>query len=296
MNPDMIDGIKDPRDGRSLNSSRLALRAEAIVKRLDPSRIVYHHDSGNLGSMHTTNFYPNFVPMQEVSDWFEHWATQGQKPVFTCEYGAPFILDWTMYRGWYQSKRAFGNAKVPWEFCLAEWNLQFLGDRAFQIDEIEKANLRWEARQFRSGNLWHHWDYPHMWGSRDFDERYPIIGMYLADNWRALRTWGVSANSPWEYGIFWKLRVSTLDVVQTEPRPLQVFPVYFEHIYRSVRRLPRIIEYEKVSVSLLVYDASDYAVYQCLLPNSTFCRQGKIRPQNRGSGSYVTNTTWEIAK
>ena len=27
--------------------------------------------------------------------------------------------------------------------------------------------------------------------------------MYLTDNWRAFRTWGVSANSPWEHGIFW---------------------------------------------------------------------------------------------
>ena len=30
--------------------------------------------------------------------------------------------------------------------------------------------------------------------------------MYLTDNWRAFRTWGVSANSPWEHGHFWKLR------------------------------------------------------------------------------------------
>ncbi len=55
------------------------LRAEAIVKRFDPSRIVYHHSSGNLGSMHTINFYPNFVPIQEMSDWFEHWATVGRE-------------------------------------------------------------------------------------------------------------------------------------------------------------------------------------------------------------------------
>jgi hypothetical protein len=206
MNPDMIDGVKELRDRWSLKNSKLALRAEAIVKRLDPSRIVYHHSSGNLGSMHTTNFYPNFVPIQELSDWFEHWATQGVKPVFMCEYGAPFTLDWTMYRGWYQGKREFGSAKVPWEFCLAEWNSQFLGDRAFQISEMEKANLRWEARQFRAGNLWHRWDYPYQVASRDFDERYPVFAMYLTDNWRAFRTWGVSANSPWEYGMFWKLR------------------------------------------------------------------------------------------
>ncbi len=206
MNPDMIDGIKELRGRWSLKNSRLALRAEAIVKGLDPSRIVYHHSSGNLGSMHTSNFYPNFAPIQELSDWFAHWAAQGVKPVFTCEYGAPSTWDWTMYRGWYQGKREFGSAKVPWEFCLAEWNSQFLGDRAFQISEMEKTNLRWEARQFRDGNLWLRWDYPYHLDSRDLDERYPVFAMYLTDNWRAFRTWGVSANTPSEYGNFWKLR------------------------------------------------------------------------------------------
>ena len=79
MNPDMIDGLQEPRDRWSLNNAKLALRAEAIVKQFDPSRIVYHHASGNLGSMHPINFYPNFAPIQELSDWFEHWATKGVK-------------------------------------------------------------------------------------------------------------------------------------------------------------------------------------------------------------------------
>ncbi len=206
MNPDLIDGAHDPRDNWSARNAKLALRAEAIVKRLDPSRIVYHHAGGNIGSMHAINFYPNFVPIQELSDWFGHWATEGVKPAFMCEYGAPFTWDWTMYRGWYKGQREFGSAKVPWEFCVAEWNAQFLGDRAYQISEPEKANLRWEAKQFRAGNLWHRWDYPNQVGSERFDERYPLFAMYLTDNWRAFRTWGVSAISPWEYGHFWKLR------------------------------------------------------------------------------------------
>jgi beta-galactosidase len=206
MNPDMIDGIRDPRDARAQNNTKLALRAEAIVRTLDPGRIVYHHASGNLGSMHSINFYPNFVPIQELSDWFEHWATKGVKPAFTCEYGAPFTWDWAMYRGWYNGERSFGSARVPWEFCFAEWNSQFLGDRAFQISEMEKANLRWEAKQFRAGNLWHRWDYPYEIGSRQFDDRHEVIGRYLTDNLRAFRTWGVSATSPWEHGHFWKLR------------------------------------------------------------------------------------------
>jgi beta-galactosidase len=206
MNPDRIDGLKDPRnDTWSQNNAKLALRAEAIVKEMDPSRIVYHHSSGNLGSMHTMNFYLNFVPTQELSDWFEHWATKGMKPVFLCEYGVPFTWDWAMYRGWYKGERAFGSANVPWEFCLAEWDAQFLGDRAFQITEMEKKNLRWEAGQFRSGKLWHRWDYPEQVGSSHFDDRQEVIARYLVDNWRAFRTWGVSANSPWEYAAFWKL-------------------------------------------------------------------------------------------
>jgi hypothetical protein len=207
MNPDLIDGISDPRrDGWSLNNSKLALRAEGIVKSLDPGRIVYHHSSGNLGSMHTSNFYINFAPIQEVSDWFEHWAAKGVKPMFPVEYGVPFSWDWTMYRGWYKGERNFGSAKVPWEFCLAEWNAQFLGDRAYKISEREKQNLRFEAKQFKAGNLWHRWDYPHHVGSRDFDERAEIFARYITDNWRAFRTLGLSANSPWEHHIYWKLK------------------------------------------------------------------------------------------
>lgn len=206
MNPDMIDGLSDPRDNWSRNNARLALRAEAIVSRLDPSRIVYHHASGNLGAMHSSNFYPNFVPIQELSDWFQHWADKGVKPVFTCEYGAPFTWDWAMYRGWYKGERSFGSARVPWELCFAEWNAQFLGDRAYKISEMEKANLRWEAKQFQAGNLWHRWDYPYEIGSPRFDDRHEVIGRYLTDNFRAYRTLGVSAISPWEHGHFWSLK------------------------------------------------------------------------------------------
>jgi beta-galactosidase/beta-glucuronidase len=206
MNPDMIDGLSEPRDRWALNNAKLALRAEAIVKRLDPGRIVYHHASGNLGSMDAMNFYPNWAPIQEMSDWFEHWAAKGVKPAFTCEYGAPFTWDWTMYRGWYKGERTFGSADVPWEFCFAEWNAQFLGDRAFKIGEPEKANLRWENKQFRAGKLWHRWDYPFEVDSAAFDDRYAVFAMYLNDNWPAFRSWGLSVNSPWEFGHFWRLK------------------------------------------------------------------------------------------
>src|SRR5262249_29158649 len=151
MNPDMIDGLQDPREPWGLNGARRALRAEAIVRHLDESRIIYHHSSGNLCSRRIVNFYADFVPIQELSDWFEHWATVGVKPVFLCEYGVPFSWDWAMYRGWYNGQREWGSAVVPWEFCLAEWNAQFLGDRAYRISPMEEKNLRWGDEQYPGG-------------------------------------------------------------------------------------------------------------------------------------------------
>jgi len=221
MNPDMIAGAQDPREGMpewALRGPRRALRAEAVVKGFDPTRIVYHHSSGNLSSMHTSNFYANFVPSQELSDWFERWATEGVKPLFLVEYGVPFSWDWTMYRGWYKGGRAFGSAAVPWDFCLAEWNSQFLGDRAFRISEREKENLRWEAKQFRAGNRWHRWDYPTVVGSGNFTERDPVFAKYFTENWRAFRTWGVSAFGPWGHGQYWRLR----DGVDKDRREFEV--------------------------------------------------------------------------
>ncbi len=262
MNPDMIDGIQNPRDTWALRNSKRATRAEAIVRGLDPGRIVYHHASGNLGPMHTSNFYANFAPVQEISDWFEHWATVGVKPVFTCEYSVPFPWDWTMYRGWYKGERAFGSAKVPWEFCLAEWNSQFLGDRAFQISEMEKTNLRWEAKQFRAGRLWNRWDYPHAVGSNIFTEREPVYAMYFTDNWRAFRTWGVSANSPWAHGHYWRLR----DGVDKSRRDMHVD---WENLQRPGFS-PDYIEqrYERVDLAFEHSDWIPTAAAQALIRNN----------------------------
>jgi len=207
MNPDMIDGIQDPRkEPWAKAGAEHALRAQAIVNRLDPERIVYHHSSGNLGTMHTNNFYPNFVPIQELDDWFEHWATVGVKPLFLTEFAAPGGWDFAMYRGWYRGAREWGSAAVPWELCLAEWNSQFFGAEAFRISEVEKRCLRWESLKFRAGALWHRWDYPYQIGTQAFAEQYPAMAMYITDNWRAFRTWGMSAFGPWECDGYWKLR------------------------------------------------------------------------------------------
>lgn len=229
--PDHFNGDMDPAiiDGKYqrtkvTESVTKMLRAQKIVSHLDPTRIIYHHASGNLdptlGSMHTSNFYTNMTPIQELSDWFQHWAAEGVKPVFLNEYGSPYPWDWTMYRGWYKGVRVFGSALVPWEFCLAEWNSQFLGDRAFRISDHEKTNLRWEAAQFKKKDVigWHHWDYPFVPWSQKLDGKLEVLGMYFSDNFRAYRTLGVSIMPAATYNTIWKLK----DGVDFTPKPVQV--------------------------------------------------------------------------
>lgn len=210
MNPNMTDGIQNARDPWSLRNAERATRAENIVRKLDPSRILYHHASGNLGPLHIVNFYANWVPEQEMSDWFAHWATTGVKPLFLCEYSVPMLWDWAMYRGWYKGKRDFGAAVAPWEFLVGEFDAQLLGDRAYRITEDEKKNLRWEAEQFRAGRPWRRMDYPFHLNTAVFESRFRTVSKYFEENTRAFRTWGLSATDViWDWESYWPRVLAT---------------------------------------------------------------------------------------
>ena len=263
MNPDMIDGILAPRESYGVVSAGRALRAEAILHQLDPSRIVYHH-AGNLGSMHSINFYGNWIPPQEMSDWFEHWATVGVKPVFAGEYSVPLHWDWGMYRGWYEGKREFGDAVVPWEFSIAEWNAQTLGARAYQITEAEKQNLRWEAEKFRQGLGWRRWECPHPFGSPVFEDVSSVMAAQVTENYRAMRTWGNSAtSSPWDTEGYWILS-SRAKTSGDNPH----LEVDWEHLQRPGPRAAYV--HEEEARALLAYHPDDYkptAVAEALYRN-----------------------------
>ena len=208
MNPDQI-GIDGPakRTPWSRGNMERALRGAAIVRRLDATRVIYHHSSGNLSGVYTSNFYLNFVPIQERTDWFERWSKEGDFPAILVEYGPPLPPTWTTYRGWYKGKRSYLSATVPWELCTAEFSAQFLGDRAFELTEKEKANLRFEAGQFRAGRTWKRFAYPYGFNSSRFavPNRCDVQAMYIKDNWPAFRTYGLSGPSGWSFGRFWAL-------------------------------------------------------------------------------------------
>lgn len=210
QNPLKIDGIYEiPETEASRNAWWARNRKQAriagdIARSLDASRPVYHHQSGNLGDMHTVNCYLNWAPVQERSDWTEHWATRGVKPLFFVEWGLPHISSWSSYRG----PQFIWRCEAFQSLWAAEFAAQIRGDAAYRDDAAAVRALDHEEALWARGK-------PFAWGElnrplRDMPENYAEIqARFAADNWRAHRAWGVSAMLPWDQGDFWSRETET---------------------------------------------------------------------------------------
>ena len=208
MNPDLIDGVHDPRDtlGVEQRSSSPCEPKPSSGASTQP-RIVYHHSSGNLGSMHTSQLLP-----QLRSDPGAVRLVRSLGSVRS-QTGIHMRVRRTIHLGLVHVPRLVQGAEVFRERPRALGVLPGRVERAVSRRQGLSDQRRWR-RQTCAGR-------PSNFvpatsgiggitrtqlGSRRFDDRHEVIGRYLTDNFRAFRTWGVSAISPWEYGHFWKLR------------------------------------------------------------------------------------------
>lgn len=210
QNPQRIDGVWDlPPDGPDscFRNRRMARIAERIIREEDPTRPVYHHESGNLGAFHTANCYLNWAPIQERSEWLGHWAEKGVKPVFLVEYGLPHIASWSSFRGpeFIWSCPAFQSA---W---LAEYAAAFLGDAAYRTDEPYLRLLSYEEALWKSGRPFRFGDLVGHIESCSFFN-YGIKALYVRENWRAMRAWGASALLGWDQEDYFRRTTECPDV------------------------------------------------------------------------------------
>ena len=209
QNPLRIDGVYDlPRGGTGdrtnpwdyrINRAQARI-AYGIASRLDPTRPIYHHESGNLDAFHTMNCYLNWAPIQERSDWFLHWSEVGCKPLFIVEWGLPHVASWSSHRGpgFIYSTPAFH------QLWSAEYAAAFRNDAAYEASPKTEAATRDEERFWRQGK-------PFMWtqtlaghASWITNNYYPVQAAYAEENWRAFRGCGVTAILPWDQWGFWK--------------------------------------------------------------------------------------------
>ncbi|MBP5671841.1 MAG: hypothetical protein J6X49_05590 [Victivallales bacterium] len=205
QNPLKIDGLyhpeKDVESDKPIEGNRRnqATHAEKIIKSLDSTRLVYHHESGNLGDLHSVNIYLNWAPLQERSEWMKHWAAKGVKPAFFVEWGLPHISSWSSYRGpaFIWRTEAFQSIWGT-EFAAAEIGEEAYSQAAkYGHDVIEHEQKLWETGK------------PFAWSSlnspiRKYPFYHQIMAKYATDNWRSHRTFGVPAMLPWDQGEFWQ--------------------------------------------------------------------------------------------
>ncbi len=137
MNPRLGTGESMPPDSvADLGRKRKeAGESEAFVREVDASRLVYHHASGNFGAFTTSNFYPNWTPIQELEDYPSCWYEKGVKPFIPVEIALPvYCLDLNRARqGNYETTRHS-------EMLEAEYLAPYLGPSAFgtQSDDYLK--------------------------------------------------------------------------------------------------------------------------------------------------------------
>ena len=106
------------------------------------------------------------APAQELDDWFEHWATQGVKPLFTCEYMVPVHLGLDdvsrLVQGradLRQRRRCRGNSASP-SGARSSWATGPTGSA-----RRRRRTSAGRPSSSAAGRLWHRWDYPYQVGS-----------------------------------------------------------------------------------------------------------------------------------
>ena len=195
-----------------LRIRKQALLAAQIAKDIDPTRPVYHHQSGSLGDMYTLNCYLNWAPRQERSDWLQHWSKNGNKPIFFVEWGLPHISSWSSYRG----------PKFIWRTNAFQriWDSEFAS--AITNQKAFKMTKEKEKMQTQENKLWdkkkpHHWGGHLAWMFSMMEHNYlEIQSWFASDNWRSFRMTGASAMLPWDQKGLWKRISKTKEITNPE--------------------------------------------------------------------------------
>ncbi|MBS1369425.1 MAG: hypothetical protein HPZ91_05650 [Lentisphaeria bacterium] len=221
QNPLKIDGRYSPDKAFEESGSIYALRrrqaelAASLVKSLDATRPVYHHECGNLGDVYTLNCYLNWAPRQERSDWLEHWEKNGTKPLMIVEWGMPHIASWSSFRGpafiW-----RYPAVQCVW---IDEFNSAILGEEAYRLEK-GKQQLAELQEKLCTGNK------PVRYGqlnrANGVSDVHRIREYMTSDNFRALRARGLSGLLPWDQGTLW---------TRTSPWPRSTaYPERFENL------------------------------------------------------------------
>ncbi len=165
--------------------------SEQLVKSLDPTRLVYHHQGAQTGDVETANLYPNFMPLQEGEDFLSAWSQGGEKPWGAVEHQHPVILDF------------FKFPNLP---LFTEYSAIYLGDRAYAIekDDYVRASLdvlKQLAAKNSTGSMQAASAFvqdKHALHVGEWTGYYDLMTLFIRNIHRSWRAWGVNGGLfPW---------------------------------------------------------------------------------------------------
>ena len=156
--------------------------ATRVVKRLDPTRPVLHHDAGFASDVHAVTCYLNMLPLQEREEWLSAYAESGSVPAMAVEFGTPLAA--TLRRG--REGGAGSASSEPW---MTEFSAVYLGPAAYRIE-------RNAYRQgIAAGDV-----------SFEYEPAFQKLqALFIRNTWRSWRTTGIAGGMiPWMNGYGWR--------------------------------------------------------------------------------------------
>jgi beta-galactosidase len=178
-----------------VNRNRNVRDAIGMMKELDPVRPVFAHHGSDHGEVFTSNFYLNFIPLQEREEWMAYWAKNAKLPFIAIEFGTP------LYASLNRDKDGYSRQGQS-EPSLTEWMAVHLGHEAYKL---EPTDLRKLFTRFVGPTPDHRDEYaPHqrhdgfdkiLWTSASFAK---FQNDWFRNTWRSWRTMGVTGMGiPW---------------------------------------------------------------------------------------------------
>lgn len=178
-----------------------------MIKKYDPTRLVFNHHGAYTGDIHTLNFYLCLTPLQERIEWLSHYSQFGNMPFMAIELGTP--LENTMLRG----RASFGESIVT-EPLFTEYAAIYQGKKAY---ETENASYRQEIKnRFLGNQLYKNWQ--NNKATNFLPSFQELQHLFSTQTWRAWRTFGISGGMvPWNDGHGWIRQPTSAEKVSMPP-------------------------------------------------------------------------------
>lgn len=172
----------------------------AMLREMDPTRPVMHHQGGPRSDIAASNVYLNFAPLQEREEWLSAWADRSiasVQPFSAIEFGTP--MDCSVMR----NRNGFGNSYSS-EALMTEFCAIYLGPVAYTM-ETEAYRREMLVKDFRGPDPTSgapRWllrqNPPALVAAPAFQE---LQKLFQSNTSRSWRTWGLSGGMlPWNEG------------------------------------------------------------------------------------------------